>query len=50
MGNLYFFSLCLLLFSSFGVGLCYSNQSARIFAYMGVLAYIVGIALGVYYE
>lgn len=46
----YYTTLVFLLTLSFGVGLFYSTTRARYFAYVGVVAYVVGLFLGVYYE
>ena len=46
--NYYFFLLCLISLS-FGVGLFHSTTRARYFAYIGVVSYILGLFIGVYY-
>ena len=46
----YYTVLISLLFISFGVGLFYSSTRARYFAYAGVLFYVLGLILGVYYD
>jgi len=46
----YYTKLVVLLTLSFGVGLFFSTTRARFFAYAGVVAYVIGLCLGVYYE
>lgn len=45
----YYFSLVVLLIVSFGVGLFYATTRAIYFAYAGVVFYILGLFMGVYY-
>ena len=46
----YYMTLVSLLTLSFGVGLFYSTTRARYFAYAGVVVYVIGLCLGIYYE
>ncbi len=47
--NLYYIILISILLTSFGIGLFYSTTKARYFAYVGVVAYILGLLGGAYY-